>query len=122
MCQIRHVAQDRIALEVRAGLFDPEVAKRLLMPSIKKSRPSQLKVGWSSVGRRGAAPETPPSGALLRRNSGEGRPALLDFLTAAAWAQNFTFFVFHQRQNLVEEFLAFLAEELVVGHADLPQF
>jgi DNA-binding XRE family transcriptional regulator len=55
MCQIRHVAQDRIALEVRAGLFeisDPEVAKRLLMPSIKKSRPSQLKVGWSGVGRR----------------------------------------------------------------------
>jgi len=55
MCQIRHVAQDRIALEVRAGLFeisDPEGAKRLLMPSIKKSRPSQLKVGWSGVGRR----------------------------------------------------------------------
>jgi len=55
MCQIRHVAQGRIALEVRAGLFeisDPEVAKRLLMPSIKKSRPSQLKVGWSGVGRR----------------------------------------------------------------------
>jgi len=55
MCQIRHVAQDRIALEVRAGLFeisDPEVAKRLLMPSIKKSRLSQLKVGWSGVGRR----------------------------------------------------------------------
>ena len=55
MCQIRHVAQDRIALEVRAGLFeisDPEVAKHLLMPSIKKSRLSQLKVGWSGVGRR----------------------------------------------------------------------
>ena len=55
MCQIRHVAQDRIALEVRAGLFeisDPEVAKHLLMPSIKKSRLAQLKVGWSGVGRR----------------------------------------------------------------------
>jgi hypothetical protein len=36
-------------------------------------------------------------------------------------AQNLAFFVVHKRQNLVEEFLAFLAEELVVGHADLPQ-
>ena len=55
MCQIRHVAQDRIALEVRPGLFeigDSEVAKRLPITSIKKSRPSQLKVGWSGVGRR----------------------------------------------------------------------
>src|SRR5947208_15970002 len=45
----------RIALEVRAGLFeisDPEVAKRLLMPAIKTSLPSQLKVGWGSVVRR----------------------------------------------------------------------
>jgi len=49
------VAQDRIALEVRPGLFeigDSEVAKRLPITSIKKSRPSQLKVGWSGVGRR----------------------------------------------------------------------
>jgi hypothetical protein len=36
-------------------------------------------------------------------------------------AQNLAFFVVHQRQNLVKEFLAFLAEELVVGHADLPR-
>ena len=72
--------------------------------------------------RNGAAPETPPSGALLRRNSGEDRPALLDFLTAAVRAQNLAFFVVHQRQNFVEEFLAFLAEEFLVGHADLHNF
>jgi hypothetical protein len=34
------------------------------------------------------------------------------------WAQYLAFFVVH----LVEEFLAFLAEEFVVGHADLHNF
>jgi len=55
MGQIRRAAPDRVALEVHASLFeisDPEVAERLPMPSIKKSRPSQLKVGCSGVGRR----------------------------------------------------------------------
>jgi hypothetical protein len=36
-------------------------------------------------------------------------------------AQNLAFFVVHKRQNLVEEFLALLAKEFVVGHADLPR-
>ena len=70
----------------------------------------------------GAASEAPSSGALFGGEGGEGRPALLDFLTAAVWAQHLAFFVVHKRQNLVEEFLAFLAEEFVVRHADLPQF
>src|SRR6266480_4241444 len=60
--------------------------------------------------------------ALFGGDSGEGRPALLDSLTAAVRAQNLAFFVIHKRQNLVEEFLAFLAEEFVVGHADLQNF
>ena len=60
--------------------------------------------------------------ALFGGDSGEGRPALLDFLTAAVRAQNLAFFVVHKRQNLVEEFLAFLAEELVVGHVNLHNF
>src|SRR5438105_15627154 len=60
--------------------------------------------------------------AFFGGDGGEGRPALLDFLTAAVRAQNLAFFVVHKRQNLVEEFLAFLAEELVVGHAVLHNF
>jgi hypothetical protein len=60
--------------------------------------------------------------ALLGRDGGEGRPALLDSLAAAVWAEYLAFFVVHKRQNLVEEFLAFLAEELAMGHANLPQF
>src|SRR5207244_5668465 len=60
--------------------------------------------------------------ALPRGDGGEGRPALLDFLTPAVRAQHLVFFVVHERQNLVEEFLAFLAEEFVVGHTGLHNF
>src|SRR5437660_9075028 len=38
--------------------------------------------------------------AFFGGDGGEGRPALLDFLTAAVWAQNLAFFVVHMRQNL----------------------
>jgi len=77
---------------------------------------------FGQLPKYGAASKAPSSGALFGGDGGEGRPALLDFLTAAVRAQNLAFFVFHKRQNLVEEFLAFLAEELVVGHTDLPKF
>jgi len=60
--------------------------------------------------------------ALLGRDGGEGRPALLDSLAAAVWAENLAFFVVHKRQNFVEEFLAFVAEEFVVGHVELHNY
>jgi hypothetical protein len=59
------------------------------------------------------------SGALLRGNGGKRGPALLDVLAAAVRALHLTFFVIHERQNLVEEFIAVRAEEFVVGHRDL---
>jgi len=61
-------------------------------------------------------------GALPRGDGGESGPALLDSLAAAVGAQHLAFFVVHKREDLVEEFLAFLAEEFVVGHADLHNF
>ena len=60
--------------------------------------------------------------ALFGGDSGEGRPALLDSLAAAEWAEHLAFFVVHKRQNFVEESLAFLAEEFVVGHVDLHNY
>jgi hypothetical protein len=59
--------------------------------------------------------------ALFGGAGREGRP-LFDLLAAAVRAQNLAFFVVHERQNLVEEFLAFLAEEFVVGHTGLHNF
>ena len=78
-----------------------------------------LVVPLRSIAQKWCRSEAPSSGALFGSDRGERRPALLDFFTAAVWAQHLAFFVVHQRQNLVEEFLAFLAEEFVVGHADL---
>jgi hypothetical protein len=37
-------------------------------------------------------------------------------------ALHLAFFVIHERQNLLEEFLAVTAEEFVVGHTDLHSF
>ena len=45
--------------------------------------------------------------------------ALLDVLAVAVRALHLTFFVIHERQNLVEEFLAVTAEEFVVRHTHL---
>jgi hypothetical protein len=44
---------------------------------------------------------------------------LLDVSAVAVRALHLAFFVIHERQNLVEEFLAVTAEEFVVGHTDL---
>src|SRR6266852_5361596 len=62
------------------------------------------------------------SGALFRGDDGEGGPALLDVLAATVRAPRLAFLVVHERQNLVEEFLAGMAEEFVVGHTDLHSF
>jgi len=69
----------------------------------------------------GAVSDAPCSSALFDGAGREGRP-LFDLLAAAVRAQNLAFFVVHERQNLVEEFLAFLAEEFVVGHTGLHNF
>ena len=61
------------------------------------------------------------SRALLRSDNGEGGPALLDLSTAAVGADNPAFLIVDERQNLRECFLADVAEELVVGHMDLPR-
>jgi hypothetical protein len=50
-------------------------------------------------------PQARLSGALLRRNSVESGPALLDFLAAAVWAEDFSFFVVDEEQDLGESFL-----------------
>jgi hypothetical protein len=62
------------------------------------------------------------SGALLGGDGGKRGPALLDVVAAAVRALHLTLFVFHEGQNLVEEFLAVTAEEFVVGHTDLHSF
>jgi len=58
-----------------------------------------------------------PSGALSSRQSGEGGPALLDFLAAAVWTEDLALLVVDQGQDLGEVFLAIVAEKFVVGHA-----
>jgi hypothetical protein len=60
-------------------------------------------------------------GALLRRESNEGGPALLDFHAATTLAEDFPFFVIDQRLDLGKVFLAIAADKLVVGHSDLAQ-
>src|SRR6266699_2657020 len=64
-------------------------------------------------------PWTLASGALVRRDSGEGGPALLNVLAAAVRTQDFALFVSGEWKNLVEEFLAIVAQEFVVRHRDL---
>ena len=55
------------------------------------------------------------SGALVRRDSGEGGPALLNVLAAAVRTQDFALFVVGERKNLVEEFLAAAARRIRSG-------
>src|SRR5438445_13558133 len=59
------------------------------------------------------------SGTLLRRDSGEGGPALFYFVAAAVRAGDLFLVVLSNGQNLRKHFLARVAEELVVGHGDL---
>jgi hypothetical protein len=59
------------------------------------------------------------SGALLRCDGAEDRPALLDFLAAAVRAEDLTLLVVDEGQDLGEVFLAIVAEKLVMGHANL---
>src|SRR6266849_479807 len=60
------------------------------------------------------------SGALLRGDGGKRGPALLDVLAAAVRALHLVFFVIHERQNLVEEFIAVRAEEFVLRASNNP--
>jgi hypothetical protein len=60
------------------------------------------------------------SGALLRGNGRECRPALLDLVTAAVRAVSLFRVVLCDGQNLRECLLAGVADELIVGHTDLP--
>ena len=60
------------------------------------------------------------SGALLRGDSGEGRPALFYLVTTAVWAGGLFGIMLCHGQNLREGLLAGVAEELIVGHTDLP--
>src|SRR5262249_1733398 len=61
------------------------------------------------------------SAALLRGHTGERGSALLDIFAAAMRAAHLSFLVVDERKTLLEEFLALLAEELVVGHRGPPQ-
>jgi hypothetical protein len=64
-------------------------------------------------------PQTLLSGALLRRDGGEGGPALLDFLAATVRAEDLPLLVVDEGQDLGEEFLAIVAEKFVVRHTNL---
>src|SRR5258708_22394316 len=61
------------------------------------------------------------SGALLRGDSGEGRPALFYLVTTAVWAGGLFGIMLCHGQNLREGLLAGVAEELIVVHTDLPR-
>jgi hypothetical protein len=56
------------------------------------------------------------SGAFLRRDRVEGRPALLDFLAATVRTDYLPLFVIDEGQDSGEVFLTIVAEEIVVGH------
>ena len=58
----------------------------------------------------------PLSGALLRSDGGEGRPALFDILATAVRTDDVFLLMFGNGQTLRECFLAGVTEELVVGH------
>src|SRR5713226_5001550 len=68
-----------------------------------------------------APPWTVPSRALLRRDRVEGGPALFYFVAAAVRAGDLCLLMRTNGQNLRKHFLARMAEELVVGHTDLPR-
>jgi hypothetical protein len=55
--------------------------------------------------------------ALFGCDSGERGPALLDVLAATMRTLNFASLVFDEGKNLVEEFLAIVAQKFVVRHA-----
>jgi hypothetical protein len=61
------------------------------------------------------------SGALLRRDGGEVRPALLDILATAVRADDLSLLMFGDGQTLRKFFLAGVTEELVVGHWGPPK-
>jgi hypothetical protein len=61
------------------------------------------------------------SGALLRGDSREGRPALFYLVTTAVRAGCLFRVMLCHGQNLLECFVAGVTEELIVGHTDLPQ-
>jgi hypothetical protein len=63
----------------------------------------------------------PCSGALLRGDGREGRPALFYLVTTAVRAGGLFRVMLCYGQNLREGLLAGVAEELIVGHTDLPQ-
>jgi hypothetical protein len=60
------------------------------------------------------------SGALLRGDGGEGRPALFYFATTAVRAWGLSRVMLRDGQNLQKCFLAGVAEELIVGHTNPP--
>src|ERR1700730_7371406 len=70
---------------------------------------------------RFASAAMPLSGALLRRDGGEVRPALLDILAVAVRADDLSLLMFGDGQTLREFFLAGVTEELVVGHQGPPK-
>jgi hypothetical protein len=61
------------------------------------------------------------SGALLRRDGREGRPALFYLATTAVRAWGLSRVMLRDGQNLQECFLAGVAEELIVGHRNPPR-
>src|SRR5713101_9909379 len=69
----------------------------------------------------GCSARTQVSRALPRSDNGEGGPALFYLMTAAVRTGNPAFLMVCERQKLRECFLAGTAEELVVGHGDLPR-
>src|SRR2546430_2320459 len=60
------------------------------------------------------------SGALLRGDGREGKPALFYLVTAAMRAGGLFRVMLCHGQNLLEGFLAGVAEELIMGHTNLP--
>jgi len=60
------------------------------------------------------------SGALLRGDGREGRPALFYLVTAAVRAGSLFRVMLRDGQNRQEGFLAGVADELIMGHTDLP--
>src|SRR5258705_1182260 len=86
---------------------------RYVLPSIRRTPKENLsKCIPASVPLR--------SGALLRGDGREGGPALLNLVTAAVRAGSLFRVMLCDGQSLQECFLAGLADELIMGHTDLP--